>query len=123
MTMDGPGTRIVQLIDLTDTRSNPDGKLIRNEQEVPRGEMCYFASPYDMPTYVRFWRRLVDRSDRKRKIASADNLGTTMEVDCFTFGVKVFLRYDRPQAKGEPSKLKLIVEDGDGLTTLAEYER
>lgn len=121
--MDGPGTRLVQLIDLTDTRSNPDGKLIRNEQEVPRGEMCYFASPYDMPAYVRFWRRLVDRSDRKRKIASADNLGTTMEIDAYTFGVKIYVRYDRAQTKGGTTKLMVIVEDHEGLETLATYER
>ena len=80
MTMDGPGTRIVQLIDLTDTRSNPDGKLTRNEQVVERGEMCYFASPYDLPAYVRFWRRLTNKTVGKN--ASMDNHGTTMEVDC-----------------------------------------
>lgn len=121
MTMDGKGTRICQLIDLQDTRSNPDGTLTRNEQEVPRGEMCYFASPYDMPLYVRFWRRLVDRS--KGKIASMDNLGTTMEIDCFTFGVKFYVKYDRAQKKGDPAKLSLIVEDGDGRETVVSYER
>jgi hypothetical protein len=123
MTMDGKGTRIVQLIDLTDTRSNPDGTLTRNEQEVSRGEMCYFASPYDMPMYLRFWRRLVDRSDKKRKIATADNLGTTMEIDAYTFGVKFYVKYDRAQKPGDPTKLTLICEDGDGREVLVSYER
>lgn len=120
MTMDGKGTRIVQLIDLTDTRSNPDGKLIRNEQEVPRGEMCYFASPYDMPMYIRFWRRLVDKTVRKN--VSMDHLGSTMEIDAYTFGVKFYLKLDRPQKNGEPAKLSFIVEDGDGREVLASYE-
>ena len=120
MTMDGKGTRIVQLIDLTDTRSNPDGTLTRNEQEVPRGEMCYFASPYDMPMYLRFWRRLRDRTVGKN--ASMDNLGSTMEIDIYPIGVKVYVKMDRPQAKGEPGKYSIIIEDGDGREVVASYE-
>ena len=120
MTMDGKGTRIVQLIDLTDTRSNPDGKLTRNEQEVDRGEMCYFASPYDMPLYLRFWRRLTDRT--KGKNMTMDHDGTTMEVDCYPWGVKLYLRYDRAEERGKRGKLIFILEDGDGREVMATYE-
>jgi hypothetical protein len=115
------GTRIVQLVDLKDVRSNPDGTLTRNHKEVDRGEMCYFASPYDMPMYLRFWRRLVDKTVRKN--TTMDNLGSTAELDFYTFGVKVYLRYDRPQSKGGASKLSVILEDGDGREVVASYER
>lgn len=120
MTMDGPGTRIVQLIDLTDTRTNPDGKLIRNEQEVPLGEMCYFASPYDMPMYLRFWRRLTDRS--KGKSATMDNHGVTAEMDCYPWGVKLYVRFDRSEQRNTRGKLTFILEDGDGREVMATYE-
>ena len=118
--MDGKGTRVVQLIDLQDVRSNPDGTLTRNHVQLDRGEMCYFASPYDIPMYLRFWRRLVDKT--KGKNVTMDNLGNTMEMDFYTFGVKFYVKLDRPQAKGEPAKLSLIVEDGDGRDTLLTYE-
>jgi hypothetical protein len=121
VTFDGPGTRMVQLIDLQDTRSNRDGKLTRNEKEVPRGEMCYFASPYDMPMYLRFWRRITKRGNDPTA-AVFDHLGTTMEVDCYTFGVKFYVRYDRPTVKGQGGKLILIAEDSEGREVLAEYD-
>ena len=120
MTMDGKGTRTVQLIDLTDTRSNPDGSLTRNHKEVPRGEVCYFASPFDFPGYVRFWRRLVDKT--KGKQIAVDHIGTTMEIDMYTFGMKVYLRFDRGRRKGDRGKLNIILEDGDGMSTVATYQ-
>jgi hypothetical protein len=63
----------------------------------------------------------VDKTVRKNM--SMDHLGTTAEMDFYTFGVKVYLRYDRPQAKGEPAKLSVILEDGDGREVVASYER
>lgn len=120
MTMDGLGTRVIQLIDLTDTRSNPDGTLTRNHNVVERGEMCYFASPYDMPAYLRFWRRLRDKTVGKN--SSMDNEGVTMELDCYTHGVKLYVRFDRAQTRGQRGKLIFILEDGDGREVMATYE-
>lgn len=111
------GTRIVQLIDLEDLRSNPNGTLTRNHQEVDRGEMCYFASPYDMPMYMRFWRRLTDLVGGSR-----DNLGSTAELDLFPWGVKVYVRHDRSRVKGVRGKIHIIIEDSDGRETVATYE-
>jgi hypothetical protein len=115
------GTRIVQLVDLEDVRSNPDGTLTRNHKQLDRAEQCYFASPYDTPMYLRFWRRLVDKTVGKN--STMDNLGSTAEMDYYTFGVKLYVRYDRPQTKGGTSKLTFILEDGDGREVMASYER
>jgi hypothetical protein len=115
-------SRLVQLLDLTDGfASGKDGTLTRNLQPVDRGEMCYYATPMEFPAYLRFWRRVskVARSKTRDEYA---HLGTTMELDVFQFGVKVYARWDMPDAEGN-TKLKIIIEDQEGLTTVAEYER
>lgn len=115
------GHRTVQLLDLHEFSGNEDGTLTRNEREVPRGDVCYFAAPYDFPGYVRFWRRLVDRT--KGKAASVDHLGTTMEIDCYPFGVKVYIKHERPTKRGQAGgRLVLIVEDHEGRESLATYD-
>ena len=115
------GHRMVQLLDLNNFKGHIDGTLTRNEREVPRGEMCYFASPYDMPAYVRFWRRLRKKQEGKREVLHHE--GVTMELDCFTFGVKVFVKHDMARVKGGTSKLTIFIEDGDGMGEVASYER
>ena len=80
-----PKTRVVQLLDLRNMLGGGgiwnDGALTRNEKETELGEQCYFASPYDMPIYVRFFRRL-RRQKPGRKALVVEHLGTTMEMAC-----------------------------------------
>lgn len=116
-----PKTRTVQLLDLEGFRSHTDGSLTRNHQSVERGEMCYYATPMDLPAYVRFWRRIM-RQDQSAKATVLDDLGVTMEFDAYTFGVKVYVRYDRPKQRGKRGTLLVMVEDHEGTETLARYE-
>src|SRR5512143_4039412 len=109
--------KMVQLLDLSGYRSTADGRLIRNEQETDRGSMCYFASPFDFPAYVRFFRRVSKKVRGKEH--NYDHEGTTMEVDMFSFGLKVYLRWDRAERR-----LKIITEATDGTReVLAEYNK
>lgn len=115
------GDRIVQLLDISQGyTSEVDGTLLHNLKEVDRGQMGYFPAPFEFPAYLRFWRRVLRRQEG-RKRQSSDHLGTTLEVDVYSFGIKVYLRYDLPL--DGVGRLKVIVEDGDGLNTVAEYER
>lgn len=120
-----PKTRVVQLLDLRNMLGGGgiwnDGKLTRNEKEIELGEQCYFASPYDCPMYLRFFRRLRQQKPG-RKATVVEHLGTTMEAAFFTFGVTVYLKHDRPKTKGGPSKLTIIVDDSEGREVLATYE-
>ena len=112
--------RLVQLLDMSKGyTSEKDGTLMHNSQVVDRGEMCYFPAPFEFPAYLRFWRR-IERT-LKGKHDSSKHLGTTLEVDVFPFGVKVYVRWDMPLTG--TGGLKVIVEDADGMTTVASYER
>lgn len=116
----GPKTRIVQLLDLRDFTSHPDGTLTRSHKQVERGEMCYFASPFDLPAYVRFWRRITKQEHGRKGVILADE-GVTMELDLYTFGVKVYVKYERPKLRGKRGSVSVIVEDADGFTNLVKY--
>jgi len=85
-------TRQVQLLDLEAHYSSPDGTLLRNKSKIDRGEMCYFASPWDFPAYVRFMRTVVNNKEGTN--TSIDHLSTTIEVDCYPAGIKVFVKWD-----------------------------
>lgn len=76
-------------------------------------------TPFDMPVYVKAFRLMSDTKehDPKKKVFSQGLKGHTLEVDCFTFGVKVYVRI------GTDGTLKVITEDGEGRTVLAEYNR
>lgn len=97
-----------------------DGALTRSEKETELGEQCYFASPYDLPAYVRFFRRITEEKFGRKALSVTDH-GVTMEVSFFTFGVTLYVRYDRANLE-HGAKLKIIVEDDEGREVLASYE-
>lgn len=73
--------------------------------------------PNDIPLYCRAFRLMGEIEDRddKRKVAALD--GWTVQLDAFTFGVKVYLRI------GMDGTLKLFIEDADGRQKLVEWEK
>lgn len=73
--------------------------------------------PLDMPVYVRAHRLMQDTEDHnpKRKQYSRALKGHTLEIDCFTFGVKLFVRL------GRDGTLKVFAEDSDGTAKLEEW--
>ena len=86
-------TKMVQLVDLEHHHSNQDGTLTRNHQEVSRGDQCYFASPMDYPAYLRFMRT-IDKERTGSKATVNHHLSTTLEVDLYTAGTKVWVKWD-----------------------------
>ena len=116
--------RLVQLLDISQGyTSAKDGTLLHNLKTVDRGEMGYFPAPMEFPAYVRFWRRVTRTVNKSSKGSSGAHLGTTMEVDVFQFGIKLYVRWDMAHTNGGKAVLKIILEDEDGMNTIASYER
>lgn len=76
-------------------------------------------APFDCPVYVRVYRLMTDtrEHDPKRRIFSQGLTGHTVQLDAFTFGVKVYLRI------GRDGNLKVITEDSDGREVVAEWQK
>lgn len=114
----GPGPHFLQLVELDKYHTRKDGQLFYNEQPVDRGEMCYFVAPFEAPVYIRWTRVLKNVPASPGMSGEVPALvAQTMEVDCFTFGVKVYVRI------GMDGTLKVITEDADGRETVASYTR
>lgn len=73
--------------------------------------------PMDTPMYVKLHRLMQSRKVRGGKEVRG-LVGHTLEVDVFTHGVTVYVRYGMLDGK-----LKVMVKDDDGLKTLAEYSK
>lgn len=73
--------------------------------------------PYDVPAYGKVFRLLGDYppGDDGRVVEGLK--GWVVELDAYTFGVKILVRI------GMDGKMKLYVEDGDGMTKLEEWEK
>lgn len=96
-----------------------DLAAINEQPEQYRDGSLGVHTPFDCPMYVRCYRLMSDTKehDPKRKIFSQALKGHTLQVDAFTFGVKVYVRI------GKDGNLKVIVEDSDGRETVAEYNK
>jgi hypothetical protein len=73
--------------------------------------------PTDMPLYVRAFRlegTITDAEDGREVPALK---GWTLQLDAWTFGVKVYVRI------GMDGTLKLFVEDGEDMTKLGHWEK
>jgi len=73
--------------------------------------------PNDVPLYVRAFRLLGEFNDATDGHVVGSLEGWTVQLDAWTFGVKVFLRI------GMDGTLKLFIEDHDGRQKLVEWEK
>lgn len=79
--------------------------------------------PYDINAYVRAHRLVREPPELEEKWDGTTGptltsiVGSTIEVDCFTYGVKIFVRM------GKDGTLKLFAEDGDGITKYEEWKK
>ena len=125
-----PKTRMVQLLDLAHStfgNMGEDGKWVPGkltglEQKEERRHWCFHNLPYDCPAFMRVFRRINVQKPGK-KATSVEDLGTTVELDYFTFGVRVYLKHTRQKTRGGSSKLSIIIEDSEGTEVLAQYEK
>jgi hypothetical protein len=74
--------------------------------------------PIDMPVYVRAHRLLSDTKEHnpKKGVFSQALRGHTLEVDCFTYAVKLFIKIDR-----QKGTLSVFAEDADGMEKIVEW--
>ena len=96
----------------TPTRGKPD------ETTLDHG---FRQLPYDFPSYVRLTRlmdevRPANPDDKEDRVVRGLK-GHVMEVDLFTFGVKVYIRVT---TDGE---LKVFAKDSEGTEVLGEWSK
>lgn len=109
---------MVQLIDLIKFKSDPDGDLFYDGQKTNRDSQKYVRLPMDFPGYLRVMRVTKQPVvDGTGKATIWEPVAVTLELDMFTFGVKLYVRV------GKDGTCKIISEDGDGREKLAEYTR
>jgi len=80
------------------------------------------TTPPDVPAYVSLVRLMQrtkdDNTSEGGKRSSTAMVGSTMVLDYFSYGVKVYVRHGLLDGT-----LKVIIEDSEGRETVAEYER
>lgn len=90
----------------------------------PNAEACRL--PFDMPAFMTAYR-LVEEGDEPEELNKGNGRtapalskirGWTFEVNCFTMGVKVYVRIDR-----QDGTLKVFAEDSEGTTKLEEWSK
>lgn len=92
--------------------ANAPKPLAKNENIVP------VHTPFETPAYLRAYRLFKSKDDPTNPGSGLRALaGTTLEVDAYTFGVKVFIRF------GMDGTLKVFAEDGDGTIKLEEWSK
>lgn len=83
------------------------------------------ALPFDMPAYLTAYR-LVEEGEELEMLHKGDGRtapslrsikGWTFEVNCFTYGVTVYVRLDRD------GSLKVFAKDGDGTEKIGEWQK
>jgi hypothetical protein len=107
----GKKTRMVQLLDL-DSETQPLGT---DHHDTEWGPRCYVTMPYDVPMYMRIMR-LVNTQVNGRKSHTGEQTGWTIELDAYTFGVKLWVRI------GKDGTFKVFTEDSEGRELVANYE-
>lgn len=126
---DAPKTRMVQLLNLHSiTAGNRDnnhkwipGKLTGPDVEEEKRTWFYHNMPGDLPAFLRIFRRL-NVQKQSKNANSVEDLGQTLELTFFTFGVVIYIKYTRAQ-KEKPATLAILVDDGEGPEVLVKYER
>lgn len=116
----GKRLHLLTPVDLKKYHSNPDGSLEYERRGVDRERECFFRLPVDFPGYLRAMR-ILDANPvvtGPNGCAKAYNqLGSVLELDMYSFGVKVYIRH------GRDGTLKVIAEDSEGRELLAEWSK
>lgn len=89
--------------------------LDEDHARMPAGEGCRLQ---DLPMQLffhRLWETLPEHNPPLRDATALK--GWTLEFDAYGFGVKVYVRILMD------GNMSVIIEDGDGRTNVAEYER
>lgn len=86
----------------------------------------HLTFPFDFPTFMTLDRLMETVDGEVEKLHKGNGRmenslrglkGWTLTIDCFTFGVKLYVRI------GRDGTLKVFAEDGDGVTKLEEWTK
>lgn len=77
-------------------------------------------APFDFPVFIRAYRLTQNTKDHDPEAMRYSNamVGWTLEIHAMTYGVKVFIRLGLLDGT-----LKVMIEDSEGITTVASYEK
>ena len=109
---------MIQLIDLERHHVGLNGAVFYDQKEVEAEVLKYVRLPMDLPVYMRVMR-ITKQPVKEGAVTKWEPVAITMELDLFVICVKLFVRV----GFGPDRTYKIITEDGDGRTLLAEYER
>jgi hypothetical protein len=112
---------LLQPLDLmADWVVNEHNELTYTRNDRKPEEECFVRMPFEVPAYMRIVRILKHDPETLKhptQYSGRVSVGSTIELDYYTLGVKVYLRY------GKDGTLRIITEDGDGRETVAKWER
>lgn len=107
---------MIQIVDLQRWHCEPDGTIFYDRKPEVLDDVKHVRLPMDFPGYLRALR--ITKEGRKNGAAVIyDQVATTLELDCFGFGVKLYVR------AGRDGTLKIFTEDADGRELIASYTR
>lgn len=79
-----------------------------------------FGLPMDVPIWCKVYRLMRNTKQHKPPLVNSRALvGHTIELHDPTYGVTVYIR----RGMGDDQTLKVMIEDGDGRETVAEYTK
>lgn len=109
---------MLQLIDLTRFTTNEHGDLFYDRKPIERESQKWVRLPMDFPGYLRVVRVTKQpTTDATGKATIWEPVAITLELDLFTFGVKVYVKV------AKTGVCTVMKEDAEGLKTLAKYTK
>lgn len=92
-------------------------KINEEQKHFPNREGSEFVyTPMGTNLSLQLFRKVDDQSPSDT-YHIIDQVGHTFVTSYFTFGVKVYCKYERKERR-----LTVFIEDGEGLTKIATYE-
>lgn len=107
---------MIQVVDLLRWHVDESGEVFYDKKPEVAEHQKHVRLPMDCPAYMRVLR--ITKEGRQNGGATIyDVVAHTIELDVFTFGVKVLVRI------GKDGTLKVFTEDSDGREVVASYTR
>ena len=117
----GVSAHLLQPVDLAGTWAVNGQSLIYTRGGQDPEDECFVKLGLEIPAYMRLVRILKKEVEPVKYPETQGtgrvSVGSTIELDYYTFGVKVYIR------NGKDGTLRIITEDSEGREVVAKWER
>lgn len=113
-------THLLQPVDLAGTWAVNGQSLVYTRGNQDPEDEHFVKLGLEVPAYMRLVRILkkeVEPTKYSTQGTGRVSVGATIELDYYTLGVKVYLRW------GKDGTLRIITEDSDGRETVASWKK